>query len=569
MILFIDTKTTGLPKNWKAPVTDLDNWPRIVQVAWLLYENEKNLIDEKNYIIRPEGFSIPSEATAIHKITTEEALAFGNDLSRVLKELAEAIDKADIIIAHNMIFDEKIIGAEFIRKNIQHKLFQKKRICTMVETTNFCAIPGNYGYKWPTLSELYHKLFGTNYEETHSAAADVKATAKCFWELKRKGFFSSTFIEHYPSQNDSEKSANIVELIGNQNYSTEAQQVQKQLQYAGFWLRFFAWLIDCAIMFILGSIVWTILNLPIPPNAKGPFWGGLYIFINPLGPLINWLYYGFMESGTNQATIGKMVIGIKVTDLNCNRISFGKASGRFWGKIISGLLFGIGFLMIGFTIKRQGLHDLLANTLVLRENVKEIKKKTILWIILLVSFLLYFILLLFNSANTELIETLESLNSKNNISSILNKETQNLQFSYQGISFEYPDNWIVEKEVVEQDFLYQINCKKKDINSPDIISITWVKMEVEPQETIQNTIERMKDELIFKNSNVKPIYSITYLGYDAVKCDFDFVFLNEKSFGRIISFNSNGKTILIIKHTDDLNKLDSEFKTIENSLKIE
>jgi DNA polymerase III subunit epsilon len=70
---------------------------------------------------------------------------------------------------------------------MQNSIAVKRKICTMQQTTNFCAINGPYGYKWPTLSELYYKLFKTSFEEAHNAAVDINATAKCFWELKRLG----------------------------------------------------------------------------------------------------------------------------------------------------------------------------------------------------------------------------------------------------------------------------------------------------------------------------------------------------------------------------------------------
>lgn len=103
MYLFFDTETTGLPRNWKAPVSD------------------------------------------------------------------------------------KIVGAEFLRNGMPNRISGKRKICTMESATNFCAINGRYGYKWPKLSELHYKLFKTGFEEAHNAAVDITATAKCFWELKRLG----------------------------------------------------------------------------------------------------------------------------------------------------------------------------------------------------------------------------------------------------------------------------------------------------------------------------------------------------------------------------------------------
>jgi len=187
MYLFFDTETTGLPKNWKAPVTDLDNWPRLVQIAFLCYDTHGKRISGYNYIIKPEGFTIPADASKIHGITTERAQKEGHSLVSVLNQLNTLINMATSLVAHNMSFDEKIIGAELLRNNLPNSLQTKNKICTMESTTDFCAINGPYGYKWPKLSELHYKLFSTGFDEAHDAAIDITATAKCFWELKRLG----------------------------------------------------------------------------------------------------------------------------------------------------------------------------------------------------------------------------------------------------------------------------------------------------------------------------------------------------------------------------------------------
>jgi len=373
MYLFIDTETTGIPQNWKAPISDLDNWPRLVQIAWLLFDKEKNLIDEKNYIIRPEEFSIPFNAIQIHNITTEIALAMGNDLSRVLKELSSTIDKSEFIIAHNLNFDEKIIGAEFLRKKIDNNLSKKKRICTMEETTNFCALPGNYGYKWPKLSELHFKLFRTSYNEIHNASADIKATAKCFWALYDRGFF----VNISPNRENLMK-PNAIEntIISQSANSTSFGTKQKpdlgiyHPTFAGFWKRFCAFWIDYSLLFLVNSIISIITDYPIPSDAKGPFYlfdYAFFIIIYPPGIFIAWLYYSIMECSKFQGTLGKLALKIKVTDINGLRVNFGRATGRFFGRFFSGLFFGIGFIMIAYTVRKQALHDQMANCCVLRK----------------------------------------------------------------------------------------------------------------------------------------------------------------------------------------------------------
>ncbi len=192
MYLFFDTETTGLPRDWSAPVSDLSNWPRMVQIAWLLYDAGGARVSKKEYIIRPEGFSIPQEAAKIHGITTEKASAAGVYLRAVLEEFSAVMERARYLIAHNMRFDEKIVGAEFLREGVTHKLFEARKICTMTETTEYCKLPGNYGNKWPKLSELHFKLFNETFEEAHSAAVDVEICAKCFWELARRGILAAT-----------------------------------------------------------------------------------------------------------------------------------------------------------------------------------------------------------------------------------------------------------------------------------------------------------------------------------------------------------------------------------------
>lgn len=185
MYLFFDTETTGFPKSWKAPVTDTDNWPRLVQAAWLLYDQKGEQVSSANYIIKPDGYSIPAEATKIHGITTDQAKQEGVPVAEALQNLQSSLEQSDCLVAHNINFDEKVLGAEFLRAKMPNGLKGKQKICTMKTTADFCGIPGKYGYKWPKLEELHEELFDTTFEEAHNAAVDIRATAKCFWELKR------------------------------------------------------------------------------------------------------------------------------------------------------------------------------------------------------------------------------------------------------------------------------------------------------------------------------------------------------------------------------------------------
>jgi len=108
MFLFFDTETTGLPRNRNAPVSDLNNWPRLVQIAWLLYDVSEKQVSSSDYIIKPQGFTIPSDSTKVHGISTERANKEGVPLKDVLSEFSRAISQSRFLIAHNMSFDEKI-----------------------------------------------------------------------------------------------------------------------------------------------------------------------------------------------------------------------------------------------------------------------------------------------------------------------------------------------------------------------------------------------------------------------------------------------------------------------------
>ncbi len=146
------------------------------------------------------------------------------------------------------------------------------------------------------------------------------------------------------------------------------------VSYAGFWKRLLAYLIDSVILTIGGFIIGFILGIFLGvmlvaadanTNAIGPYANGLG---NVLGLILGWLYFSFLESSAKQGTIGKMALGIKVTDLAGNRISFGRATGRYFSKILSALILLIGFIMIAFTSRKQGLHDMIANCLVVNTD---------------------------------------------------------------------------------------------------------------------------------------------------------------------------------------------------------
>jgi len=191
MILLFDTETTGIPRNWNAPATDIENWPRLVQLAFRLYDIEGELIITKSYIIKPNGFVIPPDSVKIHSITNEIANDKGVDLYKVLSIFRRAISMANLIVGHNIQFDKKVLNCEYYRFDKTLPLEGIEEFCTMTnyKITDYCQLPPKKmgSYKWPKLSELHYILFNTNFSNAHNATTDVEITARCFWELlKRK-----------------------------------------------------------------------------------------------------------------------------------------------------------------------------------------------------------------------------------------------------------------------------------------------------------------------------------------------------------------------------------------------
>ena len=187
MILFFDTETTGLPKDFNAPASDTDNWPRLVQLSYIVSDFYGNQIYTCNEIIKPIDYTIPQASSDIHNITTGIAKNRGSLISDVFELFLIHVKRVDVIVAHNLAFDQKIISSELVRLGIDNPLELKKRICTMKISTDFCEIPGTKGYKWPRLEELHFKLFKSDFAGAHDAYVDAIATAKCFWELERLG----------------------------------------------------------------------------------------------------------------------------------------------------------------------------------------------------------------------------------------------------------------------------------------------------------------------------------------------------------------------------------------------
>lgn len=191
-ILFFDTETTGTPKDYKASYEDVDNWPRITQIAWLLCDETGAVLSQYQSLVFPDGWEVPTEEFFINNnMSTERCAEEGFPIDGILEQFMAAKMEADFLAAHNLNFDHRVLWAEFIRAGMEPRRGMNK-ICTMMKSTSVCKLPSptGRGFKWPKLEELYRFLFNKEMEGAHDAMADITATKDCFFELVNRGVIS-------------------------------------------------------------------------------------------------------------------------------------------------------------------------------------------------------------------------------------------------------------------------------------------------------------------------------------------------------------------------------------------
>lgn len=198
-ILFFDTETNGLPTDRYALTTDVEKWPRIIQIAWQLWEFDSaessgtRLCAESHIIRPPEDLVWNTESEGIHKISKARALSDGVPGDRVLAAFRTAASQAHVLSAHNMAFDKPVLRATYYRADPAERFswWPSVDYCSMENTKMMCKLPSKYAkphdpYKNPRLAELYKHLYGSEANvEFHSAAGDVECLVLCFLELWR------------------------------------------------------------------------------------------------------------------------------------------------------------------------------------------------------------------------------------------------------------------------------------------------------------------------------------------------------------------------------------------------
>jgi DNA polymerase III subunit epsilon len=210
LVLVFDTETNGLPKDMRAVpnVSNFQDWPKIVQLSYMLYDTDANkIVLCHNYIIRVPNIS--PESTKIHGITNERSEREGIPIKEALKLFIENMKISDLVVAHNVEFDQKVVLAELYSVMVQEKgyecssaessywvnsigqmLYSKKYYCTMQEGVDLCNLQAftkadKKPYKkFPSLLELYRHLFGYEPQGLHNAIIDVIVCFQCFYKMR-------------------------------------------------------------------------------------------------------------------------------------------------------------------------------------------------------------------------------------------------------------------------------------------------------------------------------------------------------------------------------------------------
>lgn len=194
-ILVFDTETTGLPKYRNASIFRTHDWPYVVQLSFMMYDAAQNeVLDVGDYLIKlPDGVEIEAGAQAVHGISKAKCDASGISMADAYRHFNAAAQQADVFVAHNLMFDKRLMMVEARRLGIAHPFGEKgawkPEFCTMKETTDMCKIEvksektGETYYKYPKLAELHRHLFNYVPEGLHDSLADILCCLRCYMQL--------------------------------------------------------------------------------------------------------------------------------------------------------------------------------------------------------------------------------------------------------------------------------------------------------------------------------------------------------------------------------------------------
>ncbi|GGF14027.1 hypothetical protein GCM10011383_26600 [Hymenobacter cavernae] len=194
-MLFVDTETSGLPTDWSQPYAAEQNWPYIVQLAWVIYTKDGQQVKAENhYLPLPDGVQISPGSLRVHGLTPDFLRVNGQDRASVMQRLHDDLAHYQpMVVAHFMELDLHMIGAGFYRLHLDNPLQRLPTFCTMKLTEGFIRPAGQ---RYLSLGELYKRLFQEPLLHQHDAWVDAQAAARCFFELQRKGDITEQVIAH-------------------------------------------------------------------------------------------------------------------------------------------------------------------------------------------------------------------------------------------------------------------------------------------------------------------------------------------------------------------------------------
>ena len=186
-ILFFDTETSGFPSKKIEPTSQKNAW--IVQIGMALTDNDGKIINQDSFFIRSNGRSITKGAQNVHQISKIQTEIYGVPETLLCTLFESYLQCANLIVGHNISFDIEMVKLLLARNSMYYigsllQILPTK--CTMRASTEFCKLPGKRGYKWPKLTELFHILFPEETFDAHDALEDIKATIKCYIELRKR-----------------------------------------------------------------------------------------------------------------------------------------------------------------------------------------------------------------------------------------------------------------------------------------------------------------------------------------------------------------------------------------------
>lgn len=192
--MVFDTETDGLPLDRDGDPNDVENWPRIVQLSWMILDSDFKLVEIKDRYVKVD-FEIDPSAVRIHGITKEKTDAEGILIGDIMEEFLTDLESSEILVAHNLEFDVPIIDAELLRLGKKRRVYRKRKICTMKYGYGLSRSYGD-GRRFPSLPYLCELIYGGSKEDFtfHNARQDVILTGKVFQELIEIDYIKETWI---------------------------------------------------------------------------------------------------------------------------------------------------------------------------------------------------------------------------------------------------------------------------------------------------------------------------------------------------------------------------------------